>query len=85
MARGRLSHEEVVLLQENPYVEFVSRQRIMYTYEFKCLFMEQYLAGKRPVDIFRQAGFDVSVLGKSGLSERQPGGNLFMPVMAWRG
>ena len=64
MARGRLSHEEVVILQENPYVEFVSRQRIMYTYEFKCLFMEQYLAGKRPVDIFRQAGFDVSVLGE---------------------
>ena len=64
MARGRLSHEEVVILQENPYVEFVSRQRIMYTYEFKCLFIEQYLAGRRPVDIFRQAGFDVSVLGE---------------------
>ena len=26
--------------------------------------MEQYLAGARPVDIFRQAGFDVSVLEK---------------------
>lgn len=64
MARGRLSQEEVMLLQENPYVQFVSRQRILYTYEFKCLFMEQYLAGKRPVDIFRQAGFDVSVLGE---------------------
>ena len=26
--------------------------------------MEQYLAGKRPVDIFRQAGFDVPMLGE---------------------
>ncbi|MCI6483880.1 MAG: hypothetical protein MSA24_05845, partial [Selenomonadaceae bacterium] len=52
------------ILQKNPYVEDVNRQRILYTYEFKCFFMEQYLAGKRPVDIFRQAGFDVSMLGE---------------------
>ncbi|MCI6482833.1 MAG: hypothetical protein MSA24_00470, partial [Selenomonadaceae bacterium] len=52
------------ILQKNPYVEDVNRQRILYTYEFKCFFMEQYLAGKRPVDIFRQAGFDVPMLGE---------------------
>ena len=64
MARGMLSSAEMEILQKNPYVADVSRQRILYTYEFKCFFMEQYLAGKRPVDIFRQAGFDVSMLGE---------------------
>ena len=55
MARGMLSSAEMEILQKNPYVADVSRQRILYTYEFKCFFMEQYLAGKRPVDIFREA------------------------------
>ena len=64
MARGMLSSAEMEILQKNPYVADVNRQRILYTYEFKCFFMEQYLAGKRPVDIFRQAGFDVSMLGE---------------------
>ena len=64
MARGILSSAEMDVLKKNPYVEDVNRQRILYTYEFKCFFMEQYLAGKRPVDIFRQAGFDVSMLGE---------------------
>ena len=56
MARGMLSSAEMDVLKKNPYVEDVNRQRILYTYEFKRFFMEQYLAGKRPVDIFRQAG-----------------------------
>ena len=64
MARGMLSSAEMDVLKKNPYVEDVNRQRILYTNEFKCFFMEQYLAGKRPVDIFRQAGFDVSMLGE---------------------
>ena len=64
MARGMLSSAEMDVLKKNPYVDDVNRQRILYTYEFKCFFMEQYLAGKRPVDIFRQAGFDVSMLGE---------------------
>ena len=51
MARGMLSSAEMDVLKKNPYVEDVNRQRILYTYEFKCFFMEQYLAGKRPVDI----------------------------------
>ena len=64
MARGMLSSAEMDVLKKNPYVADVNRQRILYTYEFKCFFMEQYLAGKRPVDIFRQAGFDVPMLGE---------------------
>lgn len=64
MARGRLSPMEIEILKQNPYVEDVSHRRIMYTYEFKCRFMEQYLSGMRPVEIFRQAGFDVAVVGE---------------------
>ena len=32
MARGMLSSEEMDILQKNPYVEDVNRQRILYTY-----------------------------------------------------
>ena len=42
MARGMLSSAEMDVLKKNPYVEDVYRQRILYTYEFKCFFMEQY-------------------------------------------
>lgn len=59
-----MSPLEIAALKRNPYVEDVNATRIMYTYKFKCMFMERYLAGERPVDIFRQAGFDVSVLGE---------------------
>lgn len=64
MGRGRLSSDEIRLLSENPNVLEVSENRIIYTNEFKKLFMEEYLSGhKGPTQIFRDAGFDTAVLG----------------------
>ena len=43
MARGMLSSAEMEILQKNPYVADVSRQRILYTYEFKCFLWSSIL------------------------------------------
>ena len=61
MARGRLSEEEIAVLRQNPYVHDVSDIGIQYTNEFH--FMKEYLAGKKPTQIFREAGFDTTMLG----------------------
>lgn len=63
MARGRLSPEEVKILKENPYVLDVEETRIIYTNEFKFLFIQEYQNGKKPTQIFREAGFDPKMLG----------------------
>lgn len=63
MGRGKLSKEEIDILRKNPYVSDVSETRIIYTNEFKFLYMEEYLSGKPPSQIFRDAGFDTKILG----------------------
>lgn len=63
MARGRLSNEEKKILKENVYVSDVEEDRIIYTNEFKFHFMKEYLIGKKPTQIFMEAGFDPKILG----------------------
>ena len=50
-------------LANNPNVESVTSRRITYTDDFKRLFIERYRLGIQPKDIFKDAGFDVEVLG----------------------
>ena len=63
MGRGRFTKEEIRELRENPYVSAVSETRIIYTNEFKHKFIEEYMNGRKPTEIFREAGFDVKALG----------------------
>ena len=63
MGRGRLTDEEVGILKMNPYVVDVDKNRIVYSNDFKRLFMQEYLEGKGPTQIFRDAGFDPAILG----------------------
>lgn len=64
MGRGKLNEDEIRLLTENPNVLEVSENRIIYTNEFKKHFMEEYISGhKGPTQIFREAGFDIGILG----------------------
>lgn len=63
MGRGKLTKDEIRILQSNPYVKDVNENRITYTEEFKLLFVKEYFSGKRPMAIFQDAGFDVSILG----------------------
>lgn len=63
MARGRLSAEEMDILRQNPFVQDVSDKRIIYTNKFKFRFMKEYKKGKKPKQIFEEAGFDPQILG----------------------
>lgn len=63
MGRGKLTTEEICLLSQNPNVYDVTEKRIIYTEEFKVHFIEEYLSGKGPTKIFREAGFNPKVLG----------------------
>lgn len=63
MGRGRLTSEEIERLRENPYVVSVDANRIMYSEDFKRLFIRRYINGERPGAIFRSAGFDTEMLG----------------------
>lgn len=63
MGRGRLNKEEIRILGENPYVVNVSEDRVVYSDEFKHRFMREYLEGKKPKQIFQDAGFDPQMLG----------------------
>ena len=63
MGRGMLSQDEISRLASNPYVSNVTENRITYTEEFKLLFLEEYFKGKKPTRIFRDAGFDTTIIG----------------------
>lgn len=63
MGRGNLNEEEIRTLRENPYVVDVNERGVSYSKDFKFLFIKEYMQGKKPTAIFRDAGFDVKVLG----------------------
>lgn len=63
MARGKLTPEEQEILKANPNVISVSDFQVKYSKEFKDHFIEEYKKGKRPVEIFSDAGFDINILG----------------------
>jgi len=51
-------------LEENPNVASVSERLIQYTAEFKIKTVRENMEGKRPQQIFTEAGFDLTVIGK---------------------
>ena len=63
MGRGKLTTEEQAILRANPNVKSVNDQCIFYTAEFKKHFIEALIKGKRPKQIFVEAGFDLEILG----------------------
>ena len=63
MGRGNFTKAEMETLLRNPYVADVNEKSISYSTEFKFLFMDEYIKGKRPTRIFRDAGFDIRILG----------------------
>lgn len=63
MARGSLTKEEMEILRQNKYVSYVEEKQITYTNEFKFHFIQEYINGKKPTQIFVDAGFDPQILG----------------------
>jgi putative transposase len=63
MSKKRFSEEEQKQLANNRYVKKVSDKAITYAYDFKQLFIDQYMLSKTPREIFETNGFDVEILG----------------------
>lgn len=63
MARGQFTQDEMNILASSPYIASVEPLRVLYTYEFKCLFIREWLAGKKPTQIFKDAGLDPKIFG----------------------
>jgi len=51
------------LIEMNPNVTSVSDRAIQYTPEFKLKAVQENLQGKGPSQIFREAGFDLEIIG----------------------
>jgi len=63
MSKITFSTKEIKVLQKNPNIQRVSERSITYTDSFKSRFMDEYMAGKLPRQIFEENGFDVDVIG----------------------
>lgn len=63
MSKIKFSKEAIKILEQNIHVKRVSELSITYTDEFKRLFIEEYLKGKTPRNIFESAGFDIEIIG----------------------
>lgn len=63
MSNIPLSEEELLTIIKNPNVERASPLSVKFTASFKQKAYEERLAGKAPIQIFTEAGFDVKVLG----------------------
>lgn len=63
MSKKRFTEEEREQMSKNKYVMKVSDKAITYADEFKQIFIDQYMTGKTPREIFEAHGFDVTVIG----------------------
>lgn len=63
MSNHHFTDRQIEQLQRNPYVKNVREKAITYKDEFKELFISEYTGGKLPSQIFKDAGFDVQVIG----------------------
>lgn len=63
MSKKTFSAKEIKALQKNPNVQRVSEKSITYTDTFKSRFMDEYLSGKTPRQIFMENGFDEESIG----------------------
>lgn len=63
MSKKHFNSHEREQLSLNPYVLRVSEKSITYADEFKRLFIDAYLSGRTPREIFEANGFHVEILG----------------------
>ena len=63
MSKQLFSPEQIEQLQKNPHVVKVSERTITYADAFKSQFIDEYLTGKTPRQIFEAYGFNIEVLG----------------------
>ena len=83
MSRGRFTEEEQEILKGSKHVIRVTDKAIYYTNEFKLLFIKEYLGGKKPAQIFQDAGFDLKCSAANGSRELPQGGRNRIKAGRW--
>lgn len=63
MSKKIFTEKEIQELSNNPYVKSVSAKGIIYTDEFKRIFIVENEKGKLPRRIFQENGFDIDIIG----------------------
>ena len=58
------TESELSLLRSNPNVLKVTKKLITFSPSFKAAAVEAYLNHQRPTDIFRNAGFNIELIGR---------------------
>ena len=61
----QFSQEQIELLLQNPNIEDVTANTIKFTAEFKEKALELSSQGMQPLQIFKNAGIDLKIIGKS--------------------
>lgn len=69
MNRRTFNPDQIRQLEANPHVASVSDRTIQYKGEFKIYAVHENLAGKRPIQIFEESGFDLVMIGKQTTNE----------------
>lgn len=64
MSKILFNMTQINQLEENPNVASASERSIQYTAEFKVKAVHENIEGKGPQQIFTEAGFDLTVIGK---------------------
>lgn len=59
----RFSESQILEIEENANVLHVSERSITYLPSFKLAAVKAYLEGKGPSEIFKEAGFNLSIIG----------------------
>lgn len=70
MSHREFTDDEMMTLLSNRYTAKVTPDTLTHTLEFKQLFMKEYEAGTRIVDIYRNAGYDIEMLGRSRINHK---------------
>lgn len=68
MGMNKFTEAEVFELRNNSYVEKVSTSSITYTKSFKEYFILKHNQGIQPMEIFRSADFNPTMLGRSRIN-----------------
>lgn len=63
MSKKLFTVEEIESLSKNKYVKNITRKGIIYTEEFKQIFISENTKGKLPRQIFEECGFNVDIIG----------------------
>jgi putative transposase len=69
MSKKRFSEAECEALSQNRYIAKISEKSMTYTDEFKRLFIDQYMLGQTPREIFEANGFDIGIIGMTRVEQ----------------